>query len=71
MMRDENLDEFESMNEEVSVESDIVDVSDESLLSESSSPSELDEEMLFDLENVELMVIPIGDANCYSDDETE
>eukprot|EP00957_Ditylum_brightwellii_P102598 7819379-Ditylum_brightwellii.AAC.1 len=41
---DNSLDEFESMNEELSVESAIVDVSDASLSSESSSPSEIDEE---------------------------
>eukprot|EP00957_Ditylum_brightwellii_P064819 4917970-Ditylum_brightwellii.AAC.1 len=45
---DESLDEFVSMNEELSVESEIVDVSD-------VSPSELDEERLFDIDNVELM----------------
>eukprot|EP00957_Ditylum_brightwellii_P138977 10592865-Ditylum_brightwellii.AAC.1 len=53
----ESLDEFESMNEEISVESEIVDVSNVSLSSESSSPSELDEERLFDIHNVELMVV--------------
>ena len=66
-----SLDEFESVNEELSVESEIVEVSDVSLCSESSSPSELDKERLFDIDNVELMVNPVGDVDCYSDDETE
>eukprot|EP00957_Ditylum_brightwellii_P163854 12474117-Ditylum_brightwellii.AAC.1 len=55
---DKSLDKFESMNEEISVE-------------KSSSPSELDERRLFDLDDVELMVNPIGDVACYSDDEPE
>eukprot|EP00957_Ditylum_brightwellii_P006878 520384-Ditylum_brightwellii.AAC.1 len=59
------------MNEELSVESEVVDVSDVSLSSEPSSPSELDEERLSDIHNVELTVNPIGDVDCYSDDETE
>eukprot|EP00957_Ditylum_brightwellii_P041367 3132704-Ditylum_brightwellii.AAC.1 len=68
---DKSLDEFESVNEELSAESEIVDVSDLSLSSESSSPSELDKERLFDVDNVELMVNPVGDIECYSDDENE
>eukprot|EP00957_Ditylum_brightwellii_P077574 5894977-Ditylum_brightwellii.AAC.1 len=68
---DERLDEFERVNEEFSVEREIVDVSDVSLSSELSSPSELDEEWLFDIDNVELMVNPVGDVDCSNDDETE
>eukprot|EP00957_Ditylum_brightwellii_P180433 13744528-Ditylum_brightwellii.AAC.1 len=68
---DERLDEFESINEDLSVESEIVDVSDMSLSSQSSSPSELDEERLFDIDNAELMVNLIGNVDCYCDDETE
>ena len=68
---EESLDEFESVDEELSVESEIVEVSDVSLSSESSSPSELDKERLFDIDNVELMMNPVGDVDCYSDDETE
>eukprot|EP00957_Ditylum_brightwellii_P208661 15358406-Ditylum_brightwellii.AAC.1 len=37
----------------------------------SSSPSELDEERLFDIDNVELTLNPVGDVACYSDDDTE
>eukprot|EP00957_Ditylum_brightwellii_P082398 6265168-Ditylum_brightwellii.AAC.1 len=54
---DASLDEFENMNEELSFESEIVDVSD--VL---SSPSELDEERLFDIDDIELMVNPVGDV---------
>eukprot|EP00957_Ditylum_brightwellii_P085269 6485237-Ditylum_brightwellii.AAC.1 len=59
---DESLYEFENVNEELSSESEIVDVIDVSLSSKSSSPSELDEEGLFDFDNVELMMNPVGDV---------
>eukprot|EP00957_Ditylum_brightwellii_P158249 12045893-Ditylum_brightwellii.AAC.1 len=68
---DESLDEFKNVNEELSSESEIVDVSDVSLSSKSSSPCELDEEGLFDIDNVELTVNPVGDVVFDSDDESE